>query len=280
MTSTRSRIFVGLAAFVVLAVALMTFLSIEEPAFPGLSGPSQATILPTTPPDRTPVTAYQSNGLDSLAILLKTDDSSWMGLALGLKSLGVPFRIVESAEEALHHDVVLVYPLLTGANTPAEELRAFAAHVRSGKTLIAFSVIGGGMPDLFGFEATTERNNLDVLEFQSSALTDEFIFNEAEQSISLRSFILTEPGLPGVSYSNPKHPAIAAYGDGSAAITHNFFETELRTGHAYAIGLDIGHYIMRAHNGRFIRYAETYANGYQPKIDSLLRFIKQVYQFW
>ena len=278
MSESRSRTFIVIIILVLALGGLVALFSAEDPAFPEWSGPIQQTVLPTTAPAETSVELYQSNGRDSLAILLKNEESSWLGLALGLKSLGVPFRIVDSVEEAMLHDVVLVYPLLTGANTQAQDLQRFAEHVRSGKTLIAFSVIGGGMPDLFGFESTVERSNLDVFEFQQTALTDAFIFNEAERSISLRSFTLSGPGLPGVSYSNLKHPPVAIYGDNSAAISYNFFEAEQGVGHAYAVGLDFGHYIMRAQNGRFTSYAETYVNDYQPKLDSLLRFIKQVFQ--
>lgn len=221
---------------------------------------------------------YGDGGSNSLAILLKETDTSWLGLAHGLKSIGVPFRIVTNAEEALQHDVVMVYPLLTGANSQPEELRQFADHVRSGKTLLAFSVIGGGMPDIFGFGNTIEQQDLSALTFNQDALINPYITTPGDAIIYLNSLTEAGTGLPGVVYTDTKHPPIATYSNGAAAITHNFFAAGERVGHAYAIGFDMGHYIQRAHNGRFVSYATTYVNDYQPKIDILLGFIKSVYE--
>ena len=56
------------------------------------------------------------NGSDSrLAILLTDTGSSWIGLAHGLKAIGVPFIITDDYHRALTHKVVLVYPVISGA---------------------------------------------------------------------------------------------------------------------------------------------------------------------
>jgi len=249
----------------------------ETLAFPGLNGPLESTELPLSSPPRTSPEVYFNDSSSGIAVLLQDRDASWLGLAHGLKSIGVPFRIVESIDLALEHEVILVYPSITGSNTAPDTLSALAAHVQSGNTLIGFSVIGGGMPALFGFESTQERQDLLALEFDTTIFDGDFFFDEAESSIRLASLENPSP-FPGVSYHSLKHAPLATYDDGSAAITHNFYSAGPRTGHAYAIGFDFGHFILRAHNDRFAGLADTYVNDYQPKIDTLLRLLATIYR--
>ncbi len=251
-------------------------------AFPDLRGPQQVTALPG-PPLRTPTSRYAQGPDNALALLVLDPAASWLGLVHGLKSVGVPVRVVTDIQQALRHDVVMVYPMLTGSGTSPGVLQQLAGHVRSGNTLLAFSVIGGGMPQLFGFGDSVEHRSRSSLEFTDSPLSQAFIAdpNEATVRLSALSVAADAPsgGLPGISYSEPRRPPVARYGDGSTAITHNFFATDDgRTGHAYALGIDFGHYILRAHNGRFVDFAETYVNDYQPMLDTVLRFLVAAYQ--
>ncbi|WP_415844928.1 hypothetical protein ACMYUJ_19325 [Stutzerimonas zhaodongensis] len=51
---------------------------------------------------------YSGGERSRLAILLTDEDSAWLGLAHGLKSIGVPFTITDDVTEATRHHVVLV----------------------------------------------------------------------------------------------------------------------------------------------------------------------------
>lgn len=51
---------------------------------------------------------FASGEPSRLAILLTDKDSAWLGLAHGLKSIGVPFTITDDVAEATRHNVVLV----------------------------------------------------------------------------------------------------------------------------------------------------------------------------
>lgn len=272
-------ILIGLASLC--GIALLGYFiydgSQEALAFPDLAGPTVATELPLAAPPRTPPSTYYSDSTAGIGVLLQDSSGSWLGIAHGLKSMGVPFRIVDRIEEALEHEVILVYPSMTGGNTAPETLAALAQHVRSGNTLIAFSVFGGGMPAIFGFESTTERDDLLAIEFNEDSFEPEFFRDTVESTIRLSQEANPAP-LAGVSYHELQQPAIATYDDGSAAIAHNSFDGENGVGHAYAIGFDFGHFILRAHNARFFQLAGSYVNEYQPKLDSLLRFLARVYR--
>lgn len=258
----------------------------SEPAFPDLEGPAHVSPLPAIPP-RTPLSAYSEGSVDGIGLYVLDESSSWLGLVHGLKSAGIPVRVVTDIEQALEHDVLMIYPMLAGSNMESESLQRLAEFVRSGRTLLAFSVLGGGMQPIFGFETAVEHQRRQELSFTDSELSERFIFAPEESSVQLapdlESQLVAESattlGMPGVSFTSPRREPIAVYADSSAAITHNYFTTDTgRVGHAYAIGVDLGHFILRAHNGRFSGYTEDYVNGYKPSIDTALRFLETVYR--
>jgi len=250
----------------------------QRPVFADLHGPAAATVLPTPADFKLDMSAFPRNDVSSLAVLVNDPQSEWYGIASGLSSIGIPFTLVTDPAEALKHKVVMVYPSLTGGNTAPEVLQALAAHVHGGGTLIAFAVVGGGLQEVFGFENSTEDRLHHQLDFADTDFTHAFAASPVESRLYLGAIEESKSGLPGVSYHNPKRQALAVFEDGSAAITHNQFESATGTGHAYALGFDWGHFILQAHGGRAPNAADTYVNHYQPKLDTLLRFLAAVYQ--
>ncbi len=84
-------------------------------------------------------------------------------MAHGLKSIGIPFRITRDVREALTHQVVLVYPMISGKVLTSEELQAPAEFPKAGGTLIGVQVLGGGLNEVFGFrEALVSRQRYDL----------------------------------------------------------------------------------------------------------------------
>ncbi|MBT8147050.1 MAG: polysaccharide deacetylase family protein, partial [Gammaproteobacteria bacterium] len=247
----------------------------QEEAFPGLSGPLQETVLPDETIAPTDPGEYHNPGSNNLAIFLRDPQSSWLGLAHGLKSIGLPFSITTNLEEALSHGVMLIYPRLTGANSSPELLQKLQRYVSEGNSLIAFSVIGGGMKGLFGYDGYQERNDLQTLRFNDNELVNEFVLDPAESSVNLAD---NNQRTGGVSYSGLSEPAIASFDDDSGAIIFNTFGSGPETGYAYAIGFDLSHFTLRAFNGRLTGVVEDYVNAYHPKVDSLLRFIAAAYR--
>ena len=88
----------NLAIFLVAAILLILItayiireLRPEVFIFEGVSGPLEESVVP--PPDPDPLGAYARGTTSRLAILLTDRESSWLGLAHGLRSLGVPFLV-------------------------------------------------------------------------------------------------------------------------------------------------------------------------------------------
>ncbi len=280
--STSVRL-TGIALFVVSVVigiwALVDPLSIrhvEIPEkdfhrFPGVSGPSHVTVMPARVPAAW--TTYEEGSTSRLAILLTDPDSSWLGLAHGLKSIGIPFRITRDVREALSHQMVLVYPMISGKVLRPEELQALAEFPKAGGTLIGVQVLGGGLNQIFGFrEAVASRNRYDVqLETADPLLAGMTDPREQRLRVGIRDKGIEVMGTFGYTES---HSPLARFDDGTAAVTQVIYGR----GRAYAIGLDLGFLLMKGYNNRGEELVKTFDNEFDPTLDVWLRLIKSMYR--
>lgn len=239
--------------------------------FAGVSGPDDTTVVP----DRVPAvwTTYEQGSTSRLAILLTDPDSSWLGLAHGLKSMGIPFRITRHVNEALAHKVVLVYPMISGKVLKPEELQALAEFPKTGGTLIGVQVLGGGLNQVFGFrDAIASRQRYDVTLAQTdpllAGLTDP---REQQLRVGIRDKGIEVIGTYG--YTEASAP-LARFEDGTAAIT----QVVHGRGRAYAIGLDLGFLLLKGYNNRGEELVKTFDNEFDPTLDVWLRLIKSMYR--
>ncbi len=240
-------------------------------AFPGITGPATKTVVPAEVPAAW--SAYAAGGRTRLAVLLTDTASAWLGLAHGLKSIGVPFVITRDVRAALEHRVVLVYPMISGGVLPREALAALARHTRSGGTLIATNVLGGGLNDVFGFgDVVPSRSRVEVRLNPGLPLTARF-----DDPRELRLPLGNGPqrrSLGSYGYTAPVEPPLATYDDGTAAITRRELDSG---GAAYAFGVDVGALVLIGQNNRDQFIARSYVNGYEPTLDVYLRLLEAMY---
>lgn len=239
--------------------------------FPGVSGPDHVTIVPPGTP--TAWSTYGQGSTSRLAILLTDPDSSWLGLAHGLKSIGIPFRITRDVNEALAHKVVLVYPMISGKVLSAEALQALSKFPNTGGTLIGVQVLGGGLNQIFGFrEAVASRTRYDVqLEATDPLLAGLTDPREQLLRVGIRDKGIEVMGTYG--YTESTAP-LARFDDGTAAVT----QVVHGPGRAYAIGLDLGFLLLKGYNNRGEELVKTFDNEFDPTLDVWLRLIKSIYR--
>lgn len=241
--------------------------------FAEADGPARATPVAEAVPARPE--AWGEGAPSRLAILLTERDSGWLGLVHGLKSIGVPFIVTEDYRVALRHRVVLAYPYVSGKVLGAEALGALARFAREGGTLVAQHVLGGELDEVFGFGGVAPVPDVSRIRLaEGDPLTAEF--TEPEERVIRVAIREDRQRVRGTyAYLAPKNPPLATYDDGRAAITQKPYAT----GRAYALGMDVGHLILQGHNVRQDRVlAATYANGYEPSLDVLLRLLKRIYE--
>lgn len=240
--------------------------------FPDLRGPQHATSVPPAAP--TSPATYGTGGASRLAILLTDRQSNWLGLAHGLKSIGLPFTVTEDYREAVRHRVVLVYPTISGKVLSSEALKALAAHPRNGGTLIGSEILGGGLNEVFGFQEARSSHARYVLTFSEGAPLVASFRDPKERMINLGNRAKGMEPIGTNGFTLPKESPLALFEDGSAAITQRSYGV----GHAYAIGLDLGFLVLKGHTLRDEGIAESYDNRYEPVLDVFLRLLKEIYQ--
>jgi len=261
----------GWALFRPTAVTQMVIPESEFYRFPGLSGPSHISVVP--PAVTAKRTGYSHGTTSRLAILLTDPDSAWLGLAHGLKSIGIPFLITQNVQEAIKHQMVLVYPTISGNVLPPEALRALAAFPRSGGTLIGIQVLGGGLNEVFGFrEAIASRQRFEIEFGHTDPLLVSFT-DPRERRLSLGHREKSSKVIGTVGYTENAAP-LALFEDGTAAVTSKAYAR----GRAYAIGFDLGFLLLKGHNNRGEELVRQYVNQFDPMLDVWLRLLKSIYR--
>jgi hypothetical protein len=268
-----ARILVAVCLFVALVwVTLQGFLPQHVYLFPGVAGPEGITTM--AEPDSHALLRYSVGSPSRLAILLTDPEASWLGLAHGLKSIGVPFIITDDYQRALQHKVIFVYPLISGRVLSAEALQAIARFPQSGGTLIGQNVLGGELYDVFGFATAVPSTTNTALHLTSDHPATRQ-WTEVEERVLRLGMHDDKAHVKGTyAYTAPQYPPLAVYEDGTAAITQKPYAT----GRAYAFGIDVGYLLLKGHNARHEgMVGATYANGFEPTLDVVLRLMQHLY---
>jgi hypothetical protein len=237
----------------------------------GVRGPEDKSVL--QPKVSTSWTKYSSGSSSRLAILLTDTTASWLGLAHGLKSIGVPFLITTDYRRALTEQCCNGLPNCFRCIIVTRCITGLAAFPRNGGTLIGSQVLGA-LNEVFGFdEPVPSKQHFEIVVGRDiNQITKEFR-DDKETHISIGNKEKFKETIGTYSYSKPRLAPIATYEDKSAAITQRFYEN----GSAYALGFDLGYLILKGHNIRHEDYNRSPANSFEPTLDVLLRLIKNIY---
>lgn len=239
--------------------------------FKGLRGPAARTSIPIGV--ATSYRSYDTGSSSALAILLTDTTSDWLGLVHGLKTIGVPVRVTRDYREALRHRVVVVYPVISGASLSANALAALGAAPEHGTTLVGFDVLGGGLESVFGFTRAEPSRLRYKLNFGTHPVAG-LVLSDPRETMTRLGDPSTGPERLGTYGYVGAVGAPVTYEDGSAAVTSR----SVGSGHAYAIGLDVGALALTGYNNRDETIERSYVNAYEPAIDVWLRLLKAIYR--
>lgn len=258
----------GLLVLVGLVAAVVWWLWFRGPdpskmyVFKGVSGPTG--VAKVGNPRLARIGDFDHGSTHRLAILVTDPSSGWLGLVRAFHAHGVPITVTRDPATALSHQVVLVYPIISGRALTPEILRALAVHVRSGGTVLGFELAGGGLGELFGVGDGVESRNRKLVTWTHPGGVPE------EDAIPVSG--TGGLGLGTVGYAPTSAQVMATYDDGSAAVT-----CRKVVGQACLMGVDLGAFAARAMNGRAEGVARTYVNGYEPALDVLVDWVRDLY---
>jgi peptidoglycan/xylan/chitin deacetylase (PgdA/CDA1 family) len=215
---------------------------------------------------------YSNGSKNQLGVLLSDTNSQWLGLAHGLKSAGIPFRMTTRVKSALSHEVILVYPRVSGAQFDRTSLDLLKRHVEQGGTIVGFNVFVNSMNKMFGIRDTERVVGVNWLRFNNRFESTSDFTHASEKTVPI--------GDPednqfarGYGYDPGGGKVLAKYSDGTPAIIRRDHSSG---GRAYALGLDIGMATLRAHNLRSgaPRY---FADHFEPGYDQFYRLLETIY---
>jgi hypothetical protein len=240
----------------------------------GISGPNQASILPSM--TRTTISSFHSGYFadhSKLAVLLTDEDSPWLGLAHGLKSIGIPFTFTRSYEEAFSHRTVLIYPYLNEDVLEKYGMAALRDFVNRGGKVLAVNArdLSGqhALGELFGFTTAKLSDARYHFSFDRVEGIDP---KEAEIRFAAQKGV---PALKTIGYAVRRDAReIAHYEDGSSAMT----EKSLGLGKLYTLGFDLGGLALIAQDNRDESIERSYVNRYEPSLDIFLRWVRGFYR--
>ncbi len=250
---------------------------------------TEKTNTPVQPEIPASIGAFDVGTAERLAVFVSDASAQWLGVVHGMKALGVPLRVTTDPSEALKHKVIFAYPRIPD---DAVLEQAFREHVQDGGTLLAGEAKNAALKDVFGFEQAEfvpassrfyQKQEISSVHLTHAypALTGDLV-DPRERRIPI---FRRELGInvPGWRYGGTAEPAVAVYDDAvgevpenvhnNVAITYNRFGS----GNAYALGLDLGLYVLRNFNGRGGGIARNYINGFEPGVDVLLRLVREIY---
>lgn len=237
--------------------------------FPGLVGPRKTTTVPASVPAAPE--AFDRGTASRLALLVTSTDSSWLGLAHGLRSIGIPARVTRDARAALEHRVVVLYPADATRFPPDIQADALARFVENGGTLIGIAARGATMKGVFGYgEVAESEDRMELHLLPGGQFSDP---RELTLRLGKPPRGETRRALRSLLYADHHARTIATYEDGGAAMILN----RLGEGAAIALGIDIGRLMSVGYNNRDEFLARSYVGEYEPSSDVFLRFLKALY---
>jgi len=256
--------------------------------FEGITGPGETSLVQD--PVLWDFARYAEGSTSRLAVLLTDPESSWLGLAHGLKSMGIPFILTQDPQRALRHSALLVYPTISGKVLERETLQDLAAYPRQGGTLIGVNVAGGGLNEVFGFDRAVPGRTRYEIRFDRTQPLVSGLSDPREAVLRIRSDprqneyssqthqepagITSQQALGTFGYTDPTYAPLALFDDGTAALTQKPYAQ----GKTYAFGTDIGFLLLKGYDYREEGIARSYVNDYEPMLDVLLRLIRDIYR--
>jgi hypothetical protein len=229
----------------------------------GVDGP--VAISPTSAPRPARISDFERGGSHRLAILVTDPGSAWLGLARVFRAQGIPFVITQDPQRAFQHKVVLVYPIISGRSLSPDALRKVAEHVHTGGTVLGFDLAGGGLESLFGVNGARASRARNTLHWAAA-------HGPAEEVVTVFSRAGSEAELGSYAFATQGASIVARYEDGGAAIT-----CRRAVGEACLMGVDLGDLAQRAMDGRAEPIARFYVNQYEPSLDVLARWVRDLY---
>jgi hypothetical protein len=225
--------------------------------------------------DNDPCTAYPEKFPMQVAVYWSKADESVLEVEHALGQMGVPFFITRDLNQALRHELVMLYPTADGRTYSDAQLGQIAQFVQGGGSLLAVNVFAGGLKPVFGFSNYAASKRRYKVAFAAGADASLRYLNRPEE-LEVR---LGDPKSGDIFWTNGYTPApgakvLAKFEDGSAAV----LEKNSGKGSAYLMGVSLQDVVLRNEIDRDYEAQRKYVNGFEPGSDVWLLFLRAWYE--
>lgn len=192
-----------------------------------------------------------------------------------LGAMGVPFFVTQNLDQALRHDLVILYPEIDGRTFSDAQIEQLRRHADSGGSLFAVNVFAGAMRPLFGFSAVTPSQRRYRVKFDTDADNILRYLNRPEEL----EVPLANPKAGDIFWSNGYTPdshasVLARFEDGSAAMLRN----RVGKGCVYVVGVSYFDVVLRSQVNRDFEAERHYVNRFEPGADVWMLLLRAWYE--
>jgi len=212
-------------------------------------------------------------GTDSRICIFLTDTlSSWLQLTESLKDQGIPVRITQSLDEALGHDIVIIYPALASKSLDIDIFKRLKQFPIDGGILIGFKASAPSMKTVFGFDSIVTDLYRENVTF-SDEIQNSFFAGSTRGNPGMVSIASRDKDLETIGYLQTDYLPLAEYEDGAAAIIYKMYNN----GASIAFGFDPA--TLAELRKTSISVPENYLeNNYNQSLDIFFWIIRNIYK--
>jgi hypothetical protein len=274
MQRERLSTFVGLIATALLALALPPLGGRQGGTITDLHA-GDVPVQPLVHHISDPVTAYPEKFPMQVAVYWTMPNESVLEVEHALSQMGVPFFVTRDLNQALGHNLVLLYPSLDGRTFSDGQIAQLTRFVEAGGNLLGVNIFAGAAKRLFGFRDYTASRRRFRVAFTPNADPAERYLNRPEE-LGTR---LGDPKYGDIFWTNgyaadPSATVLARFEDGSAAVLRN----SVGKGSAYLLGLSLQDVVLRDQVNRDYDAERYYVNRFEPGADVWLLFLRAWYE--
>jgi hypothetical protein len=210
-----------------------------------------------------------------VAVYWAAQDQSTLEIEHSLAGMGIPFFITRDLNQALRHNLVVLYPTVDGRTFTNAQLGQITRFVQNGGSLVAMNVFAGGLKPVFGFSDYVPSQSRYKVDFARNADPALRYINRPEE-LETR---LGDSKLGNIFWTNgyksdPSATVLAKFEDGSTAVSRKNFGK----GTAYLLGVALQDVVLRNQIDRDYEAQRHYVNTFEPGADVWLLLLRAWYE--
>jgi hypothetical protein len=222
-----------------------------------------------------PTAAFPESFALQVAIYWSKPDESTLEMIHSLREMGIPFFVTRDLDQALRHQLVIIYPSAAADTFTESAVAKLARHVQDGGSIFAVDALAGSLKSLFGFRDSTASRRRYRVDFVPNSDPILRYLNRPEELTAP----LGDRKYGDIFWTNGYVPSdgarvLARFEDGTVALLRN----TTGKGSAYACGVSYHDVVLRNQVNRDYDAERHYVNAFEPGADVWMLLLRAWYE--